>query len=161
MLTQEVLQEWFYYKDGNLYAKKYRVGIQVGKKVGHLSAKGYLMFTFQRKAYYIHKCIFILVHGYAGENTDHIDGDKLNNKIENLRASTAQQNNWNKSGLKNASSKYKGVSLRKDGKWLSCISLNGKTVHLGLFKNERAAALAYLKQAQIHHGEFCNVKRSA
>lgn len=53
----------------------------------------------------------------------------------------------NRKSNKNSSSKYKGVSLRKNGKWLCQIQLNGKKTHIGLFSNENDAAIAYNKKA--------------
>jgi hypothetical protein len=86
---------------------------------------------------------------------DHIDGCRMNNSLENLRWCTYQQNQHNRGSDKNTSSKYKGVSWYKArGKWKVTINIDGKNRHLGLFKSEHDAHLAYDAKAREVHGEF-------
>ena len=75
---------------------------------------------------------------------DHINGDKLDNRRENLRTATAAQNAANKSKAKgNLSSQYIGVSFnRKKGKYVAKLQLNGKNFNLGNYNTEKQAALA-------------------
>lgn len=80
---------------------------------------------------------------------DHIDHNVLNNQKNNLRSVVRSQNNMNRKPLKNSSSIFKGVSwIKRDKKWLSRIKLNGKSIHLGVFKSEKDAAIAYNKAAK-------------
>ena len=75
---------------------------------------------------------------------NHIDLNKKNNKVENLEIVT-QRENANMKHLK-SSSKYTGVSWNKArSKWFSCIRINGKNKHLGVFTDELKASEAYQK----------------
>lgn len=86
---------------------------------------------------------------------DHIDGDGLNNQRSNLRICTATQNQQNTRKQKSGSSRYKGVSRYPGNrKWRSQIQVSGKTIHLGYFSSEKAAAIAYNQAALKHFGEF-------
>ena len=84
---------------------------------------------------------------------DHIDRDILNNRIDNLRYCTQNNNKRNSkkyktSSKKETSSRYKGVSWHKaTGKWLAKIRYNKKDFHLGVFTEEKDAAEAYNKAA--------------
>ncbi len=73
---------------------------------------------------------------------DHIDNERLNNRLENLQLISQRENCHKKRD--NYSSKYKGVSWNKaSNKWASAISINGKVKYLGLFKTEEEASIAY------------------
>jgi len=75
---------------------------------------------------------------------DHIDRNKLNNSIENLRSLTNQQNLFNTAA--------KGCSFNKQsGKWEAYICLNGKKKHLGKYTTEEEAHAKYLEAKAIHH----------
>jgi predicted PolB exonuclease-like 3'-5' exonuclease len=89
---------------------------------------------------------------------DHKNIDFLDNRKDNLRECTHQQNSFNrrKADNPNLSSKYKGVSAKKN-RWCSRIMLNGKPIHIGYFDTELEAALAYNKKAVELHGEFAKI----
>ena len=107
---------------------------------------------------YSHRIIYYLYHGELPECLDHIDNDRLNNRRENLRAATSQQNSSNRTSAKNSSSKYLGVSwCRRRKKWQVNIRLDGKLKYLGIFTCEKDAASIYNLAAIEHHGEFANL----
>ena len=86
---------------------------------------------------------------------DHKDRNGLNNTRENIRLSTARENGINRGSRKNSSSRFKGVSWDKGAaRWLSAISINGKTRRIGLFEDEEEAARQFNNMARDHHGEF-------
>jgi hypothetical protein len=86
---------------------------------------------------------------------DHIDHNGLNNTKRNLRLCTKQQNAINQRPRKDGSSKYKGVCWHKrNKKWQARIHHSGRYYHLGTFKSQRAAALAYDSAARKYHGDF-------
>ena len=98
MLTQEEVKNIFYYDDGKLYWKnppnvnKYLKN----REAGSYTEKGYKVVNINKKRYRIHHIIFLYHHGYLpNQFIDHIDNNKTNNKIENLRECTASQNRWN------------------------------------------------------------------
>ena len=157
-LTQELVKELFEYKDGNLYWKIRRSGIRKGYKAGTLRKDNYHSIGINNKIYLNHRLIFLYHHGYLPKFIDHIDRDKANNNIENLREVTLQQNNMNRKSHKNTSSIYKGVSWDKRyQKWKSQIEINGKSIHLGYFKSETEAAIAYNRAAIELFGEYAKL----
>lgn len=92
----------------------------------------------------------------GAECVDHIDGDKANNCIENLRWATMAENQANRiKGRERASSNYKGVHwVASRGKWRATISHRGKITHIGLFEDELEAARAYRAKSEELNGDF-------
>jgi len=91
-----------------------------------------------------------------GMFVDHIDGNGLNNQRNNLRFATPSQNQWNRKSFGGAS-QFKGVSIHHTGKWVARMVKNKKTVYIGFFTTETAAAMAYNAAAIIHHGPFAKL----
>ena len=89
---------------------------------------------------------------------DHIDGNKANNHLENLRWASHSENSRNQKKHKDGSSVYKGVSFHGPSKkWLVHIGINGKSKHVGLFASEREAAEAYNAAAIDYYKEFARL----
>lgn len=84
---------------------------------------------------------------------DHKNRNGLDNQKLNLRESNKSQNAANSVKGKFAKSKYKGVFKNKWG-WVAQVSKNYKTIHLGSFKTEEAAAIEYNRRVGEFHGEF-------
>lgn len=159
-ITQEFVRSLFYYRDGELFWKvKLNLSIEIGSKAGTLNKiTGYYLIGINRKQYYTHRLIFLYHNGYLPRSLDHIDRNKQNNQIENLRGATQSQNCMNRTPHKNTSSIYKGVSWVKHAKkWSAHIQINNKLKHLGYFKSETAAAIAYNDAAIKHFGEYANL----
>lgn len=98
----------------------------------------------------------VLMRPLQGEYVDHINGDGIDNRRENLRLCTKRQNHLNSQKCRTKkTSQFKGVHFRKDVKlWRASIKVNYKNIHLGYFKDEADAAKAYNEAAKIHFGEF-------
>jgi hypothetical protein len=91
---------------------------------------------------------------------DHINHNRLDNRKSNLRICTPAENNRNSSKSKNKSSKYRGVSYHKrDKRWRAKTTYNKKSVHIGSFKTEIEAAIAYNIWAKKHFKEFANLNK--
>lgn len=105
----------------------------------------------RRKKVSLHR--FIL-SARAGVTIDHINGDGLDNRRENLRWCTAAQNCMNRRVQKH-SSRYKGVRWHAANRsWITRIKIHGKLRHIGCFSAEDDAGLAYNKEAVKLFGEF-------
>lgn len=99
-----------------------------------------------------------ILNAKTEQEIDHQDRNDLNNRKENLRFCTPQQNCANARKIINCSSQYKGVSWYKlYKKWYSTIQYNYKTIHLGLFDSEVEAAKTYDRKAKELFGEFACV----
>lgn len=107
---------------------------------------------------YMHRAVMERMLGGPipkGLEIDHINGNKLDNRRENLRLATRRQNMMNNRGKKDSVSRYKGVSFEKrTGRWLARMKIAGKQTYLGSFVTEEEAARAYDAAARRVHGEF-------
>ena len=136
----EYLTTNFEYKDGGLYWRVIpftRNQVKKGDRAGwdngvSKSGRRYRRVEINNKTYYEHKLIYMFHTGEIPENVDHIDNNSLNNKIENLRSCTHQQNMLNKKVYKNNKSGIKGVNWDKShNSWEAKISIRGKQKRLG------------------------------
>jgi len=90
--------------------------------------------------------------------TDHINGNGLDCRRENMREATINQNRLNVGIRKDCVSGYKGVSWdKKANKWVVRIQKDNKNKTVGRFSSKKDAALAYNKAALIYHGEFARL----
>jgi hypothetical protein len=104
---------------------------------------------------YLHRAI---VNAQPGEYVDHINGDTLDNRKENLRICTNAENSRNSRKKQVGISKYKGVTKDKRvDKWVAQIMINRKNINLGSFKSEVDAAITYNTAAVKYHGEFAQL----
>jgi hypothetical protein len=157
-INQELLNEFFLYKDGDLYWKVDRGSNKVaGKKAGKKNNNGYLHTKINGKLYQNHRLIFMMCHGYLPEFVDHIDGNRSNNRIENLRPASNQQNTYNRKLNKNSTSGIKGVTWHKrDNCWMVQIQSDGKKKHLGYFHILELAELVAIEARDKYHKDFAN-----
>ncbi|HEX8610196.1 MAG TPA: HNH endonuclease [Telluria sp.] len=134
---------------------KPRAGIRVGAHAGHVSQEGYVHLGIAGKTIKAHRLAWLLTHGGLPEIIDHINGNRADNRIANLRAVTASQNRMNAAPRSDSKSRTKGVSwAAREGKWNAQIHVDGKKKFLGYFVEFEAAKVAYEKASKQYHGEF-------
>ena len=94
----------------------------------------------------------------TGSEVDHINGDKLDNRRENLRFVTRSQQIANCRSHEGSTSRFKGVSRPKGRrKWIAQISCKGRYHYLGWFDTEEGAACSYNEAAKRLFGEFARL----
>jgi hypothetical protein len=154
ILSQEYLHQLFDYRDGELYRKiKKSANAMPNQKAGSLQKTGYYAICINYKRQYSHRIIFMMHHGYMPEYVDHIDGNRKNNKIENLRDATHSENMCNQKLRSDNKSGLKGINWHKAAnKWRAFIAFRKKQYHLGLFDNIDDAKKAIdLKRIELHN----------
>lgn len=130
-----------------------------GYLAGHESkSPPYLQVRIDGSLYLGHRLAWLWMTGAWPENMiDHIDGNGLNNKWDNLRPATMSQNQHNRGKGKNNTSGYKGVWFHKQiGRWCADVWKDGKKVYLGTFPDKKAAAEAATHARESMHKEYCN-----
>ena len=145
-LSQEKLKDWISYdsKTGQFLRKKYQLK---SNKVGGLDSYGYLAIGIQGKIYKAHQLAWLYHYGsHPKGQIDHINCDRQDNRIENLRDVDAKINALNRSSAKGV---YKHFN-----KYRARIKINGKHLHLGLFDSEDQAKQVYLNAKKQYLGEF-------
>ena len=152
MITQERLKELFEYQDNGTFVRK-RNGSPI---VASMKNRRYArMFVDKGIVCAVHRMIFLWHHGYLPKVIDHIDNDRTNNRIENLREVTQQQNCLNRVAHKNNRSGYKNVHLDKAmNKWTVQISIDRKRRVFGYFDDVELAGLVAEEARDKYHGEF-------
>lgn len=159
MLTAERLRELFRYdpETGEFYRKvKVNNRCPAGQRVGTINGSGYVILTVDYKIYLAHRLAWLYVHGeLPSEDIDHINLDKADNRISNLRLATDSQNNANKRRTKANTSGFKGVSWQPHARAFKAqIRANGRSTHLGYRKTAEEAHQLYTEAASKHFGEY-------
>ena len=146
LLVCDLLAVVDYDKETGLFKK-------LGKIIGGVNREGYEFFSHAGKLLSSHRMAYLLTYNEWPDVVDHINGDRIDNRISNLRGATHKQNSQNRPS-RQGSSEYKGVCYRSDrSKWVA--DIDGKRI--GSFNTEEEAAKAYDEQAQINHGEFAKL----
>lgn len=120
---------------------------------------GYRNVHFQGRLCLEHRVIWFLYYGvWPKSEIDHINGDRGDNRITNLRLATRSENGQNRKMPANNSSGHKGVTwVRSRKMWQAAINTGHKPKFLGRFATREEAAAAYDKAALEHHGEFAKI----
>ena len=151
-MIKNILGVDFKYEEDKMY-RKLKTKWNCCNNIKPINA-GYIQIGINKKLYYLHRLIY-KYHNEEWDITDisknnqidHININKSNNKIENLRVANNSQNQRNKNKFKNCSSKYIGVSWHKlNKKWLANIKIDSKHKHLGYFDTEEEAHKVYQKE---------------
>ena len=122
-----------------------------------LDSDGYIMIRVDWKRYKAHRLAWFYTHGvWPNGQIDHINGERHDNRIENLRDVSPQgnQHNRRKASTNNASG-FLGVRFYK-GSWRATICIAGNNIHIGTFSTQDAAYSAYLCEKRKLH-ETCTI----
>jgi hypothetical protein len=135
---------------GALLQRKARPKVKVGSLAGVVTPYGYRYIQLQGRKYAAHRLIWYIEHGsFPPHDIDHIDGNKLNNKITNLREATRKQNCENKGAQKNNKLGIRGVSYNQRlRKYVAQIQHNGINQYIGLYTDPQEASKAYEEVAK-------------
>jgi len=156
MLTKELCHEYFTEKDGKLFWKKlpkFNHAYQIGDEIT-AGQHGYIQFCFKGKAVMAHRIVFLMHQGYLPKYIDHINGNRSDNRIENLREVSWSENQQNKPCYKTSSTGVKGV-YKKDGKFMASIQHNKKRYNMTCETLELAKEAIELLRDMLH-GQFAN-----
>jgi hypothetical protein len=155
-MDAKTLNNLMIYRNGILYwanDHKYFKSIKAGDVVGSGSLKnGYKCTAINGKQYYQHRLVWLYVHGSWPEGSiDHINGDRADNRIENLRVVTSSQNQHNRKKTKNKTGMTGAYKSSKGKTWYSTIMVENKKHYLGMFETEEDAAKAYAEaKVKLH-----------
>lgn len=153
---QKQLFELFYIENGKLLRKVNNgKGLKAGTEAGTINKAGYRQVNINKKIYYTHRLIFLMHYGFLPLTVDHIDGDRQNNKPENLREASYRQNNCNTKLRKNNTSGVKGVYWSSTfNAWHARVFKDGKAIVSKYFKSLDEAKDFRKHAAQKEYGEF-------
>lgn len=141
---------------GNLLWLISRRRIRLGMVAGYLDTDGYVHVTIDRRKYFAHRLIWMLLHGrWPDGELDHKNLIKSDNRLDNLREASHGQNMANKAVRKDSLSGVKGVRfVKKLQRWRAEIKIAGRTRCLGLFDDQDSAHTAFSAAVRERHGEF-------
>jgi len=153
-LSYEKLRRLFYYDpETGLFSR-----LAGKRKVGSLTGNGYFCIKIgpagSNRRYMAHRLAWFYTYGkWPNHEVDHINGNRLDNRIANLREATRSQNEF-------AAKKGKGIRWEpKRKKWLARIGVNWKQINLGRYATREEALAAYKKAAKEAFGEFAEFDR--
>lgn len=128
-----------------------------GRVISYVQSRGYIQISLGKRRFLGHRLAWLLVYGrWPVAEIDHINGDRTDNRIANLREATRQSNqeNQRRAPSHNRSSGLLGASWsKKQKRWQSYIGVNGKKRGLGYYATPEEAHEAYLTaKRQLHAG---------
>jgi hypothetical protein len=136
---------------GLVFWKLSKSGRDIAKPVGHFDNEGYLRVIFEGTRYRLHRLVYVMATQQeipAGFQVDHINGQRADNRLENLRLVKSRQNNLNRKMHRNG--KLIGAHFHKaSGRWTSSIRIGKQTKSLGYFDTDVEAHEAYVRALEI------------
>ena len=150
LVTQSYLKTLLYYdsETGLFKWVNSKRGLPANCIAGRTNPKGYRVIGINTKIYMAHRLVWLYVYGeWPLLELDHIDGNKDNNRINNLREATRSQNQRNMGAHKDSKSGVKGIHLTQNGRYRATISL-------GTFGTLEEAKLAYNEASLKLAGKF-------
>lgn len=112
----------------------------------------YWVINIRRRRYFAHRLVWAFHHGrWPAHEIDHINGDKFDNRIENLRDVPRRVNKQNIRKANAGNPGLLGTHLFRNGRWKASINIDGHNRHLGYFDTTEEAHAAYLAAKRAHH----------
>jgi hypothetical protein len=130
--------------------------VKPGDIAGTPNEKGYIRIKIDGTRYRAHRLAFLHKEGHWPKGqVDHINGERGDNRWDNLRLATPSQNQWNKGPQRNNTSGFPGVHQHKrTGKYIARLKYKGRPIHLGSFTTAREASKARELTAKALRGEY-------
>jgi hypothetical protein len=154
-MNYEEITNRFEYKNGKLFYKTNTFKENAGKEAGCINKVGYKVVTVKGKTMLVHRIVWLMHYGNLPTYIDHIDGDKLNNCLSNLREASKSENSRNSKIKTTNKSGYKNVSWCKvNKKWAVQLTINYKNNHFGKYKNLKIACVIAELARHKYFGEF-------
>lgn len=153
MTHSALLQRMSYDSATGIFTANQRSGRRnKGDQLGYVKADGYRMIFFLGKWRYAHRLAWFYVHGeWPANEIDHINGERDDNRFENLRSATRSQNMMN-------TARGNGVCWHKRAKcWQVTVKAGGVRHYIGRFKSRDEAEAAASSAALRLHGDFASI----
>jgi hypothetical protein len=127
-----------------------------GNEIDNISTVGYIRVVIDKELYQAQRIAYYMFYGYLPDvKVDHINKNRLDNRISNLRLATDGQNVSNSDLRIDNKTGLRGVDkLKRNGKYRASIRVNSKTMYLGEYLCPAAASFAYQIAADKYHGDF-------
>lgn len=156
MTQQEELKQIYTYNPvSGWFINRYSRGrAKIGERAGYLDVHGYRRMVIDYVKHYEHHLAWLYMNNEYPDEIDHVDGNRNNNAISNLRLCTRTQNCFN-SNRSTGESGLKGAYLDKRNlQWYSKIQIGGQVKFLGNHDSAQEAHEAFMAAVELHHGEF-------
>ena len=156
---ETVVSLFNYREDGNLIWKVKRSGTKKWKTAGAMHRNGYKVVTYKGKQYPAHRLIWLYHEGYMpepGYEIDHINRQRDDNRIENLRVVSRQCNQRNTGNWTTSSTGVKGVVIGTGKRYRVSVRLNNKLFNVGDYNSFTEAVLARFAAEQCLNWERCD-----
>ncbi len=161
-LTAERLRALLHYDpDSGEFTRRINMAHEVaGAIAGRIAgARGYRSICIDYRTYSVHRLAWLYVHGqWPVGQIDHINRDKLDNRICNLRCVSATLNlqNIDKARSHNQSGYLGATRVTKNGKWFARITVNGEKIYGGVFETAEAASAEYFRMKRKFHEGYAS-----
>lgn len=144
--SQDELTAAFRYEDGKIYWREDAHRRDKSKPAGYLTSKGYLMVGWgsgsSRKKLLVHRVIWIMMKGFEPDTIDHVNRDRADNRIENLRDVSMSWNHMNRCDTHRVHALPRGVTMQR-GQFKAQRVVDGKQRFIGLYDTPEKAWIAF------------------
>lgn len=158
-LFEKIKRELIYNPETGKFTRtahnRYRPDLE-GQEAGSPSSTGHILICIGCCSYLAHRLAWLYTYGrWPNGEIDHINRNRADNRLANLREATHRQNNANKSAYAHCKSGFKGVVfVERTGRYRATIRTSEGRKHLGYFDSPEEASAAYQSAAYKFYGEF-------